>query len=153
MFAIVDAKDYIWLSRYKWYVVKQGGIYYAVRKQNRRDIRMHRAIMAPPEGMVVDVRKALDRIAGRAGWEPGDIRTKMFRHTYCAARLQTLDRGAPVSEYTVSRELGHGGPSLVRRVYGHLGQVRHRAEVVEYCAKDLEAQLGEPGLIRPMPTA
>jgi len=61
-----------------------------------------------PEGMVVDVRKALDRIAGRAGWDSGDIRTKMFRHTYCAARLQSLDRGAPVSEYTVSRELGHG---------------------------------------------
>jgi len=56
----------------------------------------------------------------------------MFRHTYCAARLQTLDRGAPVSEFTVARELGHGGEAMVRRVYGHLGQVRHRAEHVEY---------------------
>lgn len=48
------------------------------------------------------------------------------------ARLQTLDRGAPVSLFTVGRELGHGGDSLVRRVYGHLGDVRHRAEMVEY---------------------
>ena len=58
----------------------------------------------------------------------------MFRHTYCAARLQTLDRGAPVSTYTVARELGHSSEAMVRRVYAHLGQVRHRSEVVEYRA-------------------
>ncbi len=55
----------------------------------------------------------------------------MFHHTYCAARLQTLDAGAPVRVYTVAKELGHGGDALVKRVYGHLGQQRHRAEVVE----------------------
>jgi len=62
----------------------------------------------------------------------GRIRSKMFRHTYCAARLQTLDRGAPVSLYTVSREMGHGSQDMVERVYSHLGTVRHRSEVVEY---------------------
>ena len=67
----------------------------------------------------------------------------MFRHTYCAARLQTLDAGAPVSVYTVAKELGHGGESMVRRVYGHLGQVRHRAEVVEYRVQQHVAKLGE----------
>lgn len=82
--------------------------------------------------MLNDTRKTLDAIAARAGWEAGEIRSKMFRHTYCATRLQTLDRGAPVSVYTVSRELGHGGDSLVKRVYGHLGELRHRSEVVEY---------------------
>src|SRR6059036_3603177 len=71
-------------------------------------------------------------VAVRAGWKPGEIRSKMFRHTYCSARLQTLDQGATVSVYTVARELGHGGESLVKKVYGHLGNVRHRAEVVEY---------------------
>jgi hypothetical protein len=44
----------------------------------------------------------------RAGWNKGEIRSKMFRHTYCSARLQTLDGGAPVSPFTVSKELGHG---------------------------------------------
>jgi len=67
-----------------------------------------------------------------AGWQPGEIRSRMFRHTYCAARLQTLDQGAPVSLFTAAKELGHGGEAMVRRVYGHLGQVRHRAEEVEY---------------------
>ena len=65
----------------------------------------------------------------------------MFRHTYCAARLQTLDQGAPVSLFTVARELGHGGEAMVRRVYGHLGQVRHRAEDVEYRIEAFEDKL------------
>ena len=59
------------------------------------------------EQMLTDVRKPLDRLAERAGWARGEIRTRLFRHTYCAARLQTLDAGAPVSIYTVARELGH----------------------------------------------
>ena len=28
--------------------------------------------------------------------------------------------------------MGHGGRSLVDRVYGHLGDVRHRSEMVEF---------------------
>jgi integrase len=95
------------------------------------------------EGAIVEIRKLLDRIAVRAGWQPGEIRSRAFRHTYTAARLQTLDQGAPVSIFTVSRELGHGGDSLVKRVYGHLGQVRHRAEVVEYPIEACEARLIE----------
>ena len=85
-----------------------------------------------PESRIKDFRKALDAVAMRAGWSKGEVRSKAFRHTYCAARLQTLDGGAPVSPYTVGRELGHGGASMVQRVYSHLGQVRHRADVVEF---------------------
>jgi len=43
----------------------------------------------------------------------------------------------------VAKELGHGGEAMVRRVYGHLGQVRHRAEVVEYRVEAFAEQLGE----------
>lgn len=43
-----------------------------------------------------------------------------------------MDRGHPVSEFTVAREMGHGGFDLVRRVYGHLGTIPHRSERVEY---------------------
>jgi hypothetical protein len=93
--------------------------------------------------MWTDIRKLLDRVAVRAGWQPGEIRTKMFRHTYCAARLQTLDHGAPVSPYVVSRELGHGSRDMVERVYSHLGMVRHRAEVVEYRVEQHRKRLGE----------
>ena len=33
---------------------------------------------------------------------------------------------------TVARELRHGGFSLVRQVYGHLGEIRHRSGEIEY---------------------
>jgi integrase len=102
--------------------------------------------------MLRDIQKSLDRVAILAGFrEPivdadgkqlndakdrprwrSLISSKMFRHTYCAARLQTLDQGAPVSVYTVSRELGHGSQRMIEKIYGHLGNVRHRSEVVEY---------------------
>lgn len=84
------------------------------------------------ERMLSDQRTLLDRLGERAGLTDKKIRTKMFRHTYCAARLQTLDGGRPVAPFTVARELGHGGTHLVERVYGHLGTARHRSEVVEY---------------------
>jgi integrase len=95
------------------------------------------------EAPLRETRRLLDRIAGRIGWKRGEIRHRLFRHTYCAARLQTLDRGAPVSLYTVSRELGHGSEDMVRRVYSHLGTVRHRAEAVEYRVEQHFERLGD----------
>ncbi len=95
------------------------------------------------DGLIIDIRKVLDHVAVQAGWKAGDVRPYAFRHTYTAARLQTLDRGHPVSNYTVARELGHGGDALVKRVYGHLGTVRHRADVIEYRADHFAEQLGE----------
>jgi integrase len=93
-------------------------------------------------GMVTDFRKALDAVAERAGWKEGEIRSKMFRHTYCAARLQTLDHGAPVATFTVSRELGHSNTKLVDEVYGHLPKDgAHRSEVVEYRVAQHRAKL------------
>lgn len=93
-------------------------------------------------GMLRDVRKLLDGIAGTCGFDDGEIRTRIFRHTYCAARLQTTDAGAPVAKYTVARELGHGGTQLVDRIYGHLGEIRQREEVVEYRADRYRKKLG-----------
>lgn len=84
------------------------------------------------KGMIHDLRRPLKAIAKRAGLDPGLIHIHAFRHTYTAARLQTLDHGAPVSVFTVSRELGHTSTSLVERVYGHVSGTRHRSEVVEY---------------------
>jgi hypothetical protein len=49
--AYVDAADYEWLSRYGWQVYAGG---YAARHEKGKVIFMHREIMQPPEGMVVD---------------------------------------------------------------------------------------------------
>jgi hypothetical protein len=54
-FAIVDAADYEWLNRYKWCLKGgRGGIFYACRAERGKIIMMHREIMQPPPGMVVD---------------------------------------------------------------------------------------------------
>lgn len=94
-------------------------------------------------GRIQDLRKALDSVASLVGWAPGEIRPYAFRHTYTAARLQTLDNGAPIAPWSVARELGHGGRSLVDKVYGHLGEVRHRSEVVEYRVDQHRGRLRE----------
>jgi integrase len=94
-------------------------------------------------GMLKDWRKVLDAVAKRAGWKAGEIRSKQFRHTYCAARLQTLDHGAPVSVFSVARELGHSSTNMVEKVYSHLGTVRHRSDQVEYRVEQHEAGLGD----------
>ncbi len=54
--AIVDAADYPALARYKWYAQgpKKNGAFYAYRGHRGRTISMHRQIMKPPKGMVVD---------------------------------------------------------------------------------------------------
>jgi hypothetical protein len=67
---------------------------------------------------------------------------RCFRHTYITARLQTLDRGAPVSTWTVAREVGHSSTKMIEATYGHLGEVRHRADVVEYRIEQHAAKLG-----------
>jgi len=88
-------------------------------------------------------RESLDAIATRAGWTKGAIRSRLFRTTYASARLQALDRGHPVSIFTVSRELGHTSTPMVEQVYARLGQVRHRPEVVEFRLAD---HMGHPPL-------
>lgn len=96
-----------------------------------------------PESIVKDLRKALAAIATRAGRDPGDTSLKVFRHTYTAARLQTLDHGQPVAPWTVARELGHASTNMIERVYGHLGLVRQRSEDVAYRIEDFKEVLRE----------
>jgi hypothetical protein len=57
-------------------------------------------------------------------------------HPSCLANLYKR-----TGRRTVAREMGHGGESMVRKVYGHLGQVRHRAEAVEYRIEQHVAKL------------
>lgn len=52
--AIVDEADYASLIRYKWYANKGPVTFYAVTKAFHRGMPMHRLIMKPPAGMVVD---------------------------------------------------------------------------------------------------
>ena len=53
-FAIVDAKDYEWLSRYKWSACRCGRKWYASRNERGKHIWMHREIMEPPAERIID---------------------------------------------------------------------------------------------------
>lgn len=52
--ALVDADDFEWLNQYKWTALVTGGNVYAIRNEKGKVILMHREIMQPPKGMVVD---------------------------------------------------------------------------------------------------
>jgi len=52
----VDPEDYEWLNKYDWNLLKSQSNRYAVRIADKKliFIHMHREIMKPPKGMVVD---------------------------------------------------------------------------------------------------
>lgn len=54
MFSKVDDADYKSLSKYKWHYSKDKSHGYAVRGQGQKTIYMHRELMLPGLGMVVD---------------------------------------------------------------------------------------------------
>jgi integrase len=93
--------------------------------------------------MLRDARKRLDAVGTRIGYPPGELHLCVFRHTFIAAALQLTDHGAPISSYTVAKWLGRGGTALVNRVYGHLGDVRHRSEQLEYRVQQHAQVLGD----------
>jgi hypothetical protein len=53
-FAIVDTADYEWLGKYHWNAMTSDNTTYAFRKENGKVIFMHREIMKPRKGQVVD---------------------------------------------------------------------------------------------------
>jgi len=55
--ALVDACDYEELIKYKWCAIKGESTYYAVRRDGRKTVKMHREIMNAPAGLVVDHRE------------------------------------------------------------------------------------------------
>ena len=109
-------------------------------------------------GLIGDLRKSLDTMGRLCGMDEGDVRTRRFRHTYCSARLQTVQRilkpgrkpddddafeYVEVSKFQVQKEMGHGGAQLVDRIYGHAQRNPHRSDVVEYRVEKHRNALGE----------
>lgn len=82
-------------------------------------------------GTLSDLRSSFDEVQSRAGLEKR-LTPKVFRHTYTAARIQTLDGDRPVALFTVARELGHKSVDRIEDVYGHLQSRRQRRPEVRY---------------------
>jgi hypothetical protein len=62
----VDPADFDWLNQWMWYL--HGG--YAVRYENEKVIFLHRALMQPPKGMIVDHKNRNKRDDTRANLHP-----------------------------------------------------------------------------------
>lgn len=58
LFALVDGKNYEWLSQWKWSAAKGYSTYYAFRstggRKNKHNILMHRIVMGAKKGSIVD---------------------------------------------------------------------------------------------------
>ena len=55
LFALVDAKNFMWLNHYKWSAAKNGNMFYAVRTDlGKGTVFMYREIMGNPKGVQID---------------------------------------------------------------------------------------------------
>lgn len=83
----------------------------------------------------------MNHLARDLGWPSDLVRLRVFRVTYASARVQTLDRGAPVSIWTVQQEMGHGSLAMLKDVYVRVGTIRRRGEDVAYLWEDFAVEL------------
>mgnify|MGYP000863706242 FL=1 len=118
--AYVDAKDYEWLSRWTWYL--RGG--YAIRREKNKVIYMHREIMKPPNGVLVDHknRNKLDNTRDN------------LRH----ATRQENARNHPKRRGSSSR---FRGVSYIRTRRRHRAAIRYEGKLIScgYFVKEIEA--------------
>jgi hypothetical protein len=83
----------------------------------------------------------MNGIAAQIGWPVKKVRLKVFRVTYASAPIQTLDGGAPVSDWTVQQKMGHSGVRPRRR---DTAAARTRRYIWSECASAVEAKLEVP---------
>lgn len=91
---------------------------------------------APSGGPLTKIRSALDALQDRSKIAK-HLTPLVFRHTYAATRIQTLDGDEPVALFTVAQELGHRGLDRIEDTYGHLQRRRERLPEVRYTEADV----------------
>lgn len=72
-----------------------------------------------------DLRSSFDEVESRPEVEKR-LTAKVFRHTYSATRIRTLDGDRPVALFTVAREPGHESVYRIEDVDGHLQSRKQR---------------------------
>jgi integrase len=94
-------------------------------------------------GPVTDWRKALDRVAERAGYPAGAVRTRRFRTSYITHRLLSLDNGVPVTVEQVRQEVGHASYDTIAETYARASRYRERLDPFEFRVEKYRERLAE----------
>jgi integrase len=93
---------------------------------------------------VGDWRKQLDRIAVYCGYQPGEIRTRRLRVTYCSHRAYTVDEhGQPMTAVKLQAEMGHGSFQMIERRYFRHTRLRAARPHLEYRWSDWSGKYGD----------
>jgi hypothetical protein len=101
VYAYVDAADYEWLSQWTWHLCNG----YAARYEKGKLILMHRQIMQPPKGMVVDHknRNKLDNTRANL-WvcTPRENACNRRKRRGAASRFRGVCHGRACSKWTAA---------------------------------------------------
>jgi len=120
-YAYVDAEDYEWLNQWHWQVCGAG---YAMRREKGKMIFMHRQIMQPPKGKIVD------HINGN-GFD--NTRANMRNIT---PRQNTRNRRAQVKSASIYKGVGYR--KECRKWYARI-QLDERSFFLGYFDTEIEA--------------
>ncbi|HEY7769097.1 hypothetical protein [Longimicrobium sp.] len=92
-----------------------------------------------------DWRKQLDHVAVHCGYQPGEIRTRRLRVTYCSHRAYTVDEhGQPMTAVRLHAEMGHGSYQMIERRYFRHTRLRAVRPHLEYRWADWSDKYGRP---------
>jgi hypothetical protein len=147
LYALIDAADLDLVKGYTWSVDLIGGIFYAATRPNRKTIRMHRLIMACPDGLLVDHinhdgldnRRAnlrncgkrengLNRRAPKPGSSTGfyGVEQRWFRfRAYVSVRGERIN----VGNFDTAEEAAVARDEAARRYHGELATLNFPDEV------------------------
>jgi len=97
-FAIVDAEDYERFNQHKWYATRDGNTFYAGRcsrvgkGKKRLYIKMHRQVIKPPQGLLIDHinRNGLDN--RKANLRPVTYAQNMLNREYKFKRKRSRSK-------------------------------------------------------------
>lgn len=164
--AYVDVADYEWLSEWTWHM--QGG--YAIRWQKRRGILMHREIVQPPRGMIVDHknRNKLDntrdnlrvctcgenaRNRGKPHSSSSRFRGVSYRKEYGRwyARIRFKDRLMHLGSFTDEVEAARAYDRKAVELFGEFARLNFPEEWPEEKRRKLRETLRESGDVAAVP--
>lgn len=121
--AIVDDDDFVWLSKYKWFY--NGG--YALRRNGKSHVKMHREIMNTPQGEITD------HINGNKL----DNRRKNLR--IATAQVNILNR--PTQKNNLSSFRGVSWHGKVKKWVVQIGQNSYKGKHIGYYDDKIQAAL------------